>query len=829
MSESIFISYCSADKATAQMIDTDMQSFGFNVTIDERGLKPKQSVRDFMDSINQRDYAITIISDSYLRSYYCMYEIGSLMKEDKYKEKTLQIILPDAKDIFDKNKKYKYFNFWDKKIKELESLAKSHTSADNLKVVVEDLKDAKQIKEDLPEFIDFLTKEKAFTLDSIKDDKYQSLLDYIKSKEQNKLASQDVEKEKTEDIQNKEKTNIKKNIVDILFEKEDEFIIIGLTGRTGSGCSTVADLLKSKSFQIFVSDQKTELTPSNKPTSNNELKYHICYNYLNLNWTSANVIKVTHLIILICLQDGTLKFLQHLRKWLNKMIIGEKDPIKMKKYEKNKSDILKIEQEVMPKILEKWNSSNEDNYIKSLFQRNDLYDVNNVYNELTVEQSYKSPLNNKKLEEIKEYIEYSLPQYYKIFNETIKDFDLSFIEIFQLFGNYIRHSNFFGNNKYSLPQLLNHIIQFYKYYNDKHHLPTLIVIDALRNPYEIVFLQKRYSSFYTMVISADDETRKKKLRDDKKYTDEQIREFDETEFPTKKTTLEEMYLYQNIQKCTESSDIHIVNDYNNKTELRKQLIRYVSLMKHAGLVTPTHEERIMQIAFTAKHNSGCIARQVGAVVTDGDFAIKTIGWNNVPAGQTPCLLKDCYKLLEGGDAEHIIYSQYEQERKRSDPKTPTFIEELGKKINGIGQNIFEGRNVSYCFREIYNEITGEKNQVYTRALHAEENAFLQVVRYGGQGIKGGNLFTTASPCELCAKKAYQLGVKKIYYIDLYPGITQSHILQNGKRYDIGKDNYGRPQMILFRGAVGRAYFSLYQPIIPYKDEINEILRCNQKT
>lgn len=60
------------------------------------------------------------------------------------------------------------------------------------------------------------------------------------------------------------------------------------------------------------------------------------------------------------------------------------------------------------------------------------------------------------------------------------------------------------------------------------------------------------------------------------------------------------------------------------------------------------------------------------------------------------------------------------------------------------------------------------------------------------GIKGGKLFTTASPCELCAKKAYQLGIKEVYYIDIYPGISMQHILDCGDK---------KPDLILFQGAI----------------------------
>lgn len=107
--------------------------------------------------------------------------------------------------------------------------------------------------------------------------------------------------------------------------------------------------------------------------------------------------------------------------------------------------------------------------------------------------------------------------------------------------------------------------------------------------------------------------------------------------------------------------------------------------------------------------------------------------------------------------------------------------------------------------------------MHTRSLHAEENAFLQISKCGGAGIDGGFLFTTASPCELCSKKAYQLGIKRIYYIDPYPGIAIDHILNGGSN---------NPELILFSGAIGRAFHRLYMPITAYKDELSALTKSS---
>jgi uncharacterized protein Yka (UPF0111/DUF47 family) len=60
----------------------------------------------------------------------------------------------------------------------------------------------------------------------------------------------------------------------------------------------------------------------------------------------------------------------------------------------------------------------------------------------------------------------------------------------------------------------------------------------------------------------------------------------------------------------------------------------------------------------------------------------------------------------------------------------------------------------------------------------------------------------------------------LLYIDPYPGISQHHILESGTL---------KPELILFNGAIGRAYHQLYQPIIPFKDELSMLINTQNPT
>jgi tRNA(Arg) A34 adenosine deaminase TadA len=95
-------------------------------------------------------------------------------------------------------------------------------------------------------------------------------------------------------------------------------------------------------------------------------------------------------------------------------------------------------------------------------------------------------------------------------------------------------------------------------------------------------------------------------------------------------------------------------------------------MQHPGLISPTSMERVMQVAYTVKLNSGCISRQVGAVVTDSDNSIKSVGWNDVAQGQVPCAMRSIDGLINDFHSE--TYSHYERNNEKFREKAREFYD-----------------------------------------------------------------------------------------------------------------------------------------------------------
>ena len=582
------------------------------------------------------------------------------------------------------------------------------------------------------------------------------------------------------------------NLISSLLGERNSFVLIGLTGRTGSGCTTTADLLK-KELQIPLVDEVNY--KGDKYFKNMDRKrYGIVREYAVKNNDAFKVIKVSELISARVLALDIHEFSDFVKSVVNKELHSKVDQA--------------LDGINFSSLRDSFNSfKNEVNYfLNGTTSKEHNLDCLNLSAWFDVVIDF-----TKKLKEVlKSELGNSYVQIYQSVGDSIR-------RTSKILPNY-RSERFEPNGLFVLPRMINRIVKYYRFIDKANNSKTYLAIDTIRNPYEAKYFKDRYAAFYLVSINAPTHDRKKYLQEKYKFTLEQIKNIDAKESGevVNKNLISDVgnnasfdkydeLIVSNVKRCIEISDIHIFNPRNesqNHNVLKAQLTWYLSLMKHPGLITPTSMERVMQMAFTAKMNSGCISRQVGAVVTDANFSIKSVGWNDVAKGQVPCNLRSLDGLQNF--SSDTTYSEYE----RNNEDFRKVAAEKYIKIKDLGS---KGRNLSYCFKSIQNEVDGEKNQVHTRSLHAEENAFLQLAKYGSSGIEGGKLFTTASPCELCAKKAYQLGIKEVIYIDPYPGLAIQHIISIGMN---------PPALIQFRGAVGKAYHQLYEPLMPYKDELN---------
>ena len=124
---------------------------------------------------------------------------------------------------------------------------------------------------------------------------------------------------------------------------------------------------------------------------------------------------------------------------------------------------------------------------------------------------------------------------------------------------------------------------------------------------------------------------------------------------------------------------------------------------------PSWDRYFMDIAHVAASRSNCSRRQVAAVVVRDKQIIST-GYNGTPRG-----IKNC---SEGGCPR-------------------------------CNSDVPSGQGLHQCL-----------------CSHAEENAIVQAA-YNGIMLKGATLYTTFSPCLLCAKMIVNAGIVEVVYHEHY--------------------------------------------------------------
>lgn len=748
------------------------------------------------------------------------------------------------------------------------------------------------------------------------------------------------------------KTGRQDNIQKLLSEREN-FLVIAMTGRVGSGCSQTADILASDVDEIALPRVCRE---QGREWDNNDRDRRMLYEYYKCHWVPFDVIRVRTVIATFLLDDmnsfaGEVlrirvdekgkpiysnirevlkKLSRELKKQLNKntddqyddeafedvkKILGKNgiDTDAWKKFcrmAKKAYDKLGIKKADYKKLYEECIGFVADNkvlfdelYKKTLYgvdyaERNRYLKAANkcvyifsavaayawicaieedknkdIWRELA---GISKRINQNNGFESFVFVHDLMPTAATVIHDELSGKESSkkespnrksdiFTKLFLKYGNSIRkYGRILYNNEaadsdsdiFEIPRKINSFIKVLRHpFGEEASRPERVVIDALKNPFEAIYLRGRYSAFYMFSISMDDKKRREGLRFRRGLDDTKINFIDWNEYSKEGYDILEKYtrgsdslsedeiqfakivnnednkvndvlfdrvrmesyknqtypfILQDVGNCIQNADVFI-SDKGKKDMLKWEVIRNVCLMLYPGLVQPTPIERCMQIAFSAKVNSGCISRQVGAVVADAGYNILSIGWNDVPCGDISCSRKNVIDLCNKCDKD--AYTKYELEDKSFRDR----IEQIYQKMAGNpGQNVAKGKRparlfglpMRYCFKDVSSDV---RSPMKSRARHGEEMALSKC----GKECEGGYLFTTSSPCEMCAKNAKDHKIKTIYYIEPYPSMSEAQYSKSGS-----EDN--RAEHVLFTGAVGRAYTQMYTPLMPHKDLLEHL-------
>ncbi len=307
---------------------------------------------------------------------------------------------------------------------------------------------------------------------------------------------------------------------------------------------------------------------------------------------------------------------------------------------------------------------------------------------------------------------------------------------------------------------------------DGPHADQDIIIDSIRNPGEVGYLRQLCPQFFLIAIFADYQIRWERVKTN--YGNRKD-EFDNDDY--KDQGIDEPTYGQKVSLCFFEADLVLSNNtpINFKTpntayrDMMGKINNYVKAFKDPKSSHPTINESLMAIAYATGRRSKCKKRRVGAIVVDEFNNILSSGFNDVPKA-----LQDCV-----GEYGECYRDKCKLERKKQ------IIEYLNGSPN----------------KEILADMMFKNFKLLElcRSLHAEDNAILNLIGCSsGIELQRCSIYVTTYPCNLCANKIVQIGIKNIVYFEPYPVIEAKKIFE-----DSGV------KAIPFEGVTFRAFFRAF--------------------
>jgi len=298
------------------------------------------------------------------------------------------------------------------------------------------------------------------------------------------------------------------------------------------------------------------------------------------------------------------------------------------------------------------------------------------------------------------------------------------------------------------------------------------VIESIRNPAEIKYFRDKYPEFILIGVFADYDVRWERVKDSYEGSKDT---FDADE-QKDKGTFEPTY-GQRISDCFFESDLILSNnepifcdDHNHNSaysDMQDKINGYLLALRDPANSNPTLKETLMAAAYTSGRRSRCLKRKVGAVIADKYDRIISSGFNGVPHGLQECrpLFGNCFRDIKREEVGRRIGKALGKEGSEDAVKT-------------VRENV---KLLELC-----------------RALHGEESAILNLV---GRSVDltDSTIYVTTYPCNLCANKIVQVGIKRVVYFEPYP-------VEEAKKIFKDANVISEP----FEGVTFRAFFKFYQ-------------------
>jgi deoxycytidylate deaminase len=265
---------------------------------------------------------------------------------------------------------------------------------------------------------------------------------------------------------------------------------------------------------------------------------------------------------------------------------------------------------------------------------------------------------------------------------------------------------------------------------------------------------------------------------------------------------------QDVRDTFPLADLFI--DTSDPAGCQQSISRFIELLFGHPFHTPTRGEFAMFHAQASALRSSALGRQVGAVITNCDGDIVSVGTNEVPkagGGLYWCddepdhrdftLGFDTNDKIRANIVAEILQhlrdaGWFTEEKKQIDIETLVKLAITGKQR--VLPKTLQVMNVTE----------------FGRSVHAEMAALMDAARRGAP-VSGASLYTTTFPCHNCAKHIVASGIRSVVYVEPYPKSLAGYLHIDA----IEVNGTGGGNAVNFRPFVGispRRYLDLFTAV-----------------
>lgn len=376
------------------------------------------------------------------------------------------------------------------------------------------------------------------------------------------------------------------------------------------------------------------------------------------------------------------------------------------------------------------------------------------------------------------------------------------------------------------------------------------IIDSIKNPAEVEQLQQVYGRmFWLFAVFAPEKVRKQRLTQAgcEKTSQDGIIAHDQNESAS---------YGQKVRDTIELADFFIRNDQENDQALTATISRYLEIIFHSTVHTPTVDECAMYDAQAAASNSACMSRQVGAAIYSQEGQLLSVGWNDVPKFggglyKTEDGAKDNRCFRWGGKICHNDFNKNKLKDGMYNALNSNVQSKWRETIKLLTEKISQKESSDKEFwRYVLVELKGAESRgggidrnsfdfaaknsgidgliEFSRAVHAEMEAIISAAR-SGVALRGATLYCTTFPCHSCARHIIAAGISKVIYIEPYPKSRAHDLHSDAIAVDDGALDPVKTMFIQYDGVAPRNILSLFKSGAQRKDRASgEFIQRSKK-